>query len=304
MTPAKIVLRDGVAVPYSKGLTAQAIMASGVAPARSYALAILIEERLPSGCVSVEELHALTEQVLADHDGPRALARYRSWQALGRLDRPLVVLIGGTAGTGKSTLATGLAHRLGITRLTSTDTIRHILRTCFSADVMPHVHLSSFEARRAVGVLTVAGQDADLLGFDVQAQHVGAAVRAIVARAIEERTPLILEGVHLVPGVLGDLLALRALVVHVMLEVSDEAAHRGHFEVRGELQSRGPVDRYLQGMPIIRKLQDHLVSRARAEGVRVVPVGSPDQVLSDVLEVVLEAVAAVPGEGDADMLAA
>jgi len=36
------------------------------------------------------------------------------------------VLIGGTTGTGKSTVASEVAHRLGITRVTSTDFIREV----------------------------------------------------------------------------------------------------------------------------------------------------------------------------------
>ena len=39
-------------------------------------------------------------------------------EALSRLELPLLVLVGGATGTGKSTVATEVAHRLGITRVT------------------------------------------------------------------------------------------------------------------------------------------------------------------------------------------
>lgn len=284
------------ALPYSKGLMAQSIMATGIAPARSYALALLIEKRLPPGPLDTGELRSLTERVLAEEEGAEAVERYRRWQGLHRLERPLVVLVGGTAGTGKSTLATTLAHRLGITRLTSTDMIRHILRTFFSRDVMPDVHVSSFEARRAVDGLVGDGEDPDLLGFRVQAEHVGAAARAIVQRAVDERTPLILEGVHLVPGVLPPDLCERAVVVHAILAVTDEAAHRGHFELRAEAEARGPVARYLEQLETIRKLQDYLLERARRDGVPVIDEPSIDEAVAQMLGLVLERVAAVaPG---------
>ena len=285
-----IVLRDGSEVPGSLELLAQWIMATGLPPGRCYELALLVARQLPAGQVGVDDVRARTEEVLAAQEGDAPLARYRSWHALTRADRPLVLLIGGTAGTGKSTLATGLAHRLGITRLTSTDTIRHILRTCFSPEVMPDIHVSSFEAGRAVG-RPRAGEDPDLLGFHLQTQPVGAAVRAIVQRAIGERTPLILEGVHLVPGVLGDELAEQALVVQLMLVVPDESVHRGHFEMRAEMEARGPVDRYVSQLGKIRKLQDHLVAEARSDGVPVIDAGPRDRVLAEALELVLEAAA-------------
>ena len=290
-----VVRRRDYGLPYSKGLMAQSIMATGLAPARSYELARLIEERLAQNGeseISVPELRRLTEAVLREHEGAGAVARFSRWQQLDRLDRTLVVLIGGTAGTGKSTLATSLAHRLGITRLTATDMIRHVLRTFFASDVMPDVHYSSFEARAAVGLHDEA-DDLDLLGFRAQAEHVGSGVRAIIERALRERTPLVLEGVHLVPGLLPRALLERALVVHVVLVVPDESTHRSHFEMRGEAQARGPAKRYTESLPTIRKLQDYLVDRAEREGVPVIADEALDDRLNVVLGLVLEAVASV-----------
>jgi 2-phosphoglycerate kinase len=290
-----VVRRRDYGLPYSKGLMAQSIMATGLAPARSYELARLIEERLAHNGeseISVPELRTLTEAVLREHEGAAAVTRFNRWQRLDRLDRTLVVLIGGTAGTGKSTLATSLAHRLGITRLTATDMIRHVLRTFFATDVMPDVHYSSFEARAAVRLHDDA-DDLDLLGFRAQAEHVGSGVRAIIERALRERTPLVLEGVHLVPGLLPRELLDRALVVHVVLVVPDESTHRSHFEMRGEAQARGPAKRYTESLPTIRKLQDYLVERAQREGVPVIANEALDDSLAAVLGLVLEAVASV-----------
>src|SRR3712207_6254109 len=102
-----IVRRRHSGLPYSKGLMAQTIMATGVAPGRSYELARRIEERLERAGVrevSSGELRSLTETVLLEQEGSTAVERFRRWEALQDLDRPLVILIGGTAGTGKSTL--------------------------------------------------------------------------------------------------------------------------------------------------------------------------------------------------------
>ena len=64
------------------------------------------------------------------------------------LDLPLIVLVGGATGTGKSTVATEVAYRLGITRVTSTDFVRQTMRAFLSHDFMPSIHYSSFEVRR------------------------------------------------------------------------------------------------------------------------------------------------------------
>ncbi len=290
-------MRGPTGLPFSKGLMSQSIMAVGIAPGRAYEIAEEVESALPAERIDSGDLRALVERVLGQQEGATAVERYRRWQALAAMDRPLVILLGGTAGSGKSTVASALGGRLAITRSTSTDMIRHILRTFFAADVMPDVHVSSFEARRAVTSLVAPGDDADLLGFRVQAEHVGSAVRAIVRRAIDERTPLILEGVHLVPGVLPPELCERALVVHAILAVEDEEVHRSHFAARDQAEQRGPVDRYLEQLPTIRKLQSYLVARAADEGLPVVTQVSIDDAVQELLGIVLDAVtrAAAPG---------
>src|SRR5919198_1689525 len=95
-------------LPYSKGLMAQSMMAAGLPPGRSWELARAVESRLAARgepTISVPELRALAEVVLADEVGEEAVRRFRQWQRLGRIDLPLVVLIGGGAGNGEVTPA-------------------------------------------------------------------------------------------------------------------------------------------------------------------------------------------------------
>ena len=80
-----------------------------------------------------------------------AMRRLRRYQDLYDLDVPIILLVGGATGTGKSTVATDVAYRLGITRVTSTDFVRQTMRAFFSREFMPAIHYSSFEAGRAIG---------------------------------------------------------------------------------------------------------------------------------------------------------
>ena len=114
------------------------------------------------------------------------MRRYANWRSLDRLDRPLVVLLGGTTGVGKSTIATMLAARLGINRVIATDVIRQVLRAFFTHESMPTVHYSAFEA--------------GIAGYRDQAERVGTGITAIVDRAGNEAKPVVVEGVHVVPG--------------------------------------------------------------------------------------------------------
>lgn len=57
----------------------------------------------------------------------------------------VTVLLAGTSGTGKSTLAGLLAARLGITTVLSTDNIRHMLRSFADEDQNPLLWASTYQ---------------------------------------------------------------------------------------------------------------------------------------------------------------
>ena len=271
-------------LPYSKGLMTQALSATGLTPARAWALARIIEQRLEEDAIDAIEssaLRTLTEEVLEQEEGQEAVERYRDWERLNQLDRPLVLLLSGTTGVGKSTLATMAAHRLGITRVIATDVIRQVLRASFSRDFMPSVRASAFEL--------------DMEGYLEQAEAVGTGVAAIVERACDEGTPVVIEGVHVAPGMLADEVASRCLVVEAVLVVDDPELHRAHFEARGD---RRPADRYLARFDEIRGLQEYLGGKASERGVAVIDNANIDEALGRVMDLVIHAVHGLSGTED------
>jgi 2-phosphoglycerate kinase len=275
--PETIVVHKGHGLPYSKGLMAQSLQASGLTPERAFELAREIERRLAlrgDREVGVDGLDRLCLEVLRGEEGESAVRRYKGWRRLDRLERPLVILIGGTTGVGKSTLATMLAARLGITRVIATDVIRQVLRAFFTHDAMPSVHSSAFDA-------------GGLEGYEDQAERVATGIAAIVERAANEGDPVVVEGVHVVPGALDPLLRERCVLAEAILVVRDEELHRGHFSRRPGTR---PAERYLTSFDEIRGLQDHLAERARVASVEVIDNENIDAALVQLVELVLDAV--------------
>ena len=222
--------------------------------------------------------------MLAEEGSP-AVRRYRDWRRLDHLDRPLVVLIGGTTGVGKSTLATMLAGRLGITRVIATDVIRQVLRAFFTHEAMPSVHYSAFDVGGVEGYLT-------------QAQRVGIGVSAIVERAATEGKPIMVAGVHVLPGALEPELRESCVVAEALLVVEDPELHRGHFTARPGVR---PAQRYLAQFEDIRELQEHLAGRARSEGVAVVANHNVDETLTALMGIVLDAVGQLRDEAGPEL---
>ncbi|MDX6427308.1 MAG: 2-phosphoglycerate kinase [Gaiellaceae bacterium] len=275
--------------PYSKGLMARALIAVGVPADRAYNLAQRIELDLAERgerSIDVERLLVLAREVLGDEEGERAVNRLRRLSDLQALDVPIIVLIGGSTGTGKSTVAAEVAHRLGITRVASTDFIRQTMRAFFSPEFMPTIHFSSFEAGQALDE-EVTG-DPTVVGFVDQCRHVCVGVEAALRRALTEGWSMVLEGVHLVPGMLPTELE-GALLVHVVIEIGDEDVHRMHFHIR-DMATGGirAMDKYLDHIDDIRRVQTYISSRARRGNVPVVENANVERTIDQVIELVMQ----------------
>ena len=278
--------------PYSKGLMARALMRVGVSAVRAYELARRIEKDLldrNKDIVELDRVQDLAVEVLGDGEGEKAAGRLRRFRDLEELDLPIIVLIGGATGTGKSTVATEVAYRLGITRVTSTDFIRQTMRAFFSPEFMPSIHYSSFEAGSSLSSAEEEQVDPLLHGFLDQTRNVLVGVNAAIERSLAEGWSTVLEGVHLVPGMLPPPVA-DALVVQCVLAIDNEEAHAGHFWIR-DLASNGlrPLDRYLEHLSDIRYLQDYIVERAEKEGVPVIGNNDREGATQAVMELVLSA---------------
>ena len=150
----------------------------------------------------MDHVRRTTERILEREVGTEYVDIYRKWQSLGNLDRPIIILMGGATGVGKSTVATMLAARFGITRQVSTDVIREVMRSLFAQELMPALYSSSFNAFEALRIPLPRTTDKVIVGFLEQAAMVWVGIRALIERAILERTNFIVEGAHVVPGII------------------------------------------------------------------------------------------------------
>jgi 2-phosphoglycerate kinase len=278
--------------PYSKGLMARALIRAGVTAERAVELARTVEQDLSARgrhIVDLDRLRELAVTVLGEAEGERVIDHLRRYHELTELDMPLIVLIGGATGTGKSTVATEVAYRLGITRVTSTDFVRQTMRALFTPEFLPAIHMSSFEAGKALPTAQEAEIDPLLHGFLEQTRHVLVGVQAAIDRSLEEGWSMVLEGVHVVPGMLPRSIE-GALVVECVVAIENEETHAGHFWIR-DMSSDGlrPLDKYLERIGDIRYLQDFIVERAQVERVPVIDNSEREKSIAAVMELVLAA---------------
>jgi 2-phosphoglycerate kinase len=297
--PGRRIRSRSYPLPFSKGRMAKTLISSGASSEDAYRLAQRIEQEvagLPGDELSLEELHDLVESLLA-RESPPLLWRYRGWREVWRRGRPLIVLLGGATGTGKSSLATEIAYRLGVSRITSSDVVRQVMRALFARELMPALHESSFEAGDGLRVPMPDpdAEDRALYGFIQQAEQVSVGLNAVLARALVEGLSMVVEGIHVVPGLVSPEPADGAIVVQALLAIEDEESHQSHFVAR-DAQTGGArrLDRYMRRFGEIRRIQDYLVARAERTGVPVIDASEPEPALTAIMDLILERATVAP----------
>jgi len=278
--------------PFSRERLAHSVRAAGLAPDQALEMAHRVEKRLLEqrrDRIQSQELESLVVEVLAEYRGDRLVDRYLVWRAWGDVGKPLVVLIGGASGVGKTSLAISLASVLDIPRLVATDDIRQILRLTLSPEFMPSIHRSSYTASRGVQLPDTSSEDPVISGFRDQARVVGVGVRAIISRCIEENTSVIVDGVHLIPG-FTDLSAFvdDAFIVPMCLAVTDREVYEERFARRADQAPNRPKQRYLDNLEDIIAIQQHILDESDQEDIPVIEVTTVEDPTSAAVTLVAE----------------
>ncbi len=285
-------------LPFSKFVAASSMIVVGIEPETAYTIAEetetrLIERRLPE--IAVEELMDITTRSIETHLGVGSADRYLAWLEARRRGKPIIVMLGGAPGVGKSSVAGEVGARLRISSVIPTDAVRQVMRQLVAETLAPMLHLSSFDAHRALRSPVPADHDPVVVGFQSQVDMVSTGVRGLIDRAIQEGTGLVVEGVHMVPGVYDkdvELWSKQAVICQALLAVEDVDSHRAHFLARAEQASHRSADRYLDAFDELRRIDAYVQSCARERGVRIIAMEQLDNTIQRVVEMIVDTVIA------------
>lgn len=285
--PASItVMGAGKGAPFSKGLLSQSLLAAALEPNDAFDVARAIErDLLLRGVrkVARSDLRRITFETLRERSSERAAERYLVWRQHQDPDRPVIILLGGAAGVGKTSLAIEVAHRMGIARVLSSDSIRQVMRIMLSQDLMPTLHASSYDAYKLLPA-EAQGDDPVIEGYLSQAATVSVGIRASLDRAIAENANLVLDGVSVAPGLIDlDSYVDRADVIFLLVSALDEESFVNRFETRGSSAMDRPPHRYMENLDSILAIQNHLLELADRYDVPIVDNVSFD---SSVLQII------------------
>lgn len=260
--------QEGNESPFSRGQHRRYLESSGLSADKAADITEKIHESLLQSRrqdINSSQLAHLTFDLLQKDVGKKAARHYVVWADFQRSGRPLLLLIGGTIGTGKSTIAAELSHRLDIVRTQSTDMLREVMRMMIPKRLVPVLHASSFKAWRMLPFVEDDELTDQLLteGYQSQAELLAVASEAVIKRALGERVSVILEGVHVQPTFLSHIPNDNdAIVIGIMLAVLSPRELRKRIRGRSSQAVQRRATRYLEHFDSIWKLQSFLLSEA------------------------------------------
>ncbi|MCJ7815228.1 MAG: AAA family ATPase [Xanthomonadales bacterium] len=290
----QVIGQSGEVSSFSRSRHERYLQASGIKADKSEQITARIYNQFLAAGVSTisnSQLAYLTYLCLRQEVSKKAAKRYLVWSEFQRSARPLLLLICGTVGTGKSTVATEIAHVLDIVRIQSTDMLREVMRMMLPNRLLPILHTSSFNAWQALPIHGIEDRDKDQLvadGYRSQADLLAVPCDAVLHRAIEESVPMILEGVHAHPEIVSRLPSdSGAIVVHVTLAVLKPKELKSRLRGRGVAVPQRRAKRYLSNFDAVWSLQSFLLSEADRCNV---PIITNDDKEKAVLQIILQVV--------------
>lgn len=262
-------------VPFSRDAVLRHLDTSGLDLESAMQLVSKLEDWIATRTrpvLSEESLNREVARLLLEHHGADYARRYRLIDWVRRSEMPVIILIGGATGTGKSTLAMELASRLGVVWVTSTDMVRETMRTVLSPDLVPGLHDHSFRGIVLGGQVLSDPRERVLAGFQQQAGQVAVGVRAVIKRAIRENAHIIIEGTHIAPPFWQYVPAeANVAVAGLILAVPDEKDHRSRFPQRSKQQAERLAETYLDALQSVRWIHDDLLRMAEDAEAVVLP---------------------------------
>ncbi|MEN8109092.1 MAG: hypothetical protein ABFS22_13950 [Pseudomonadota bacterium] len=287
-----IVRSDRGDSPFSVGILTRSLEVCVIDRKPALEVALRVQEAIQkSGQSEIDPpaLRRLIYQSLKEHCSKEAANYYLSRRQFEIRGKPLIILVGGATGTGKSTICSELAYRLDVVRTQSTDMMREIIRSYLAPHVMPTLGFSSFDAWRGLPEITARdGQrktdNPVIAGFLAQYSNVKLALEATIARALKERHDMIVDGVHVLPMELDlDKACEAAVVVSVMLAVTTRQQLANQLSWRSREQPDRGSSRYLEELDAIWELQSYLLNLADKAHIPIIANWSIEDTVHEVL---------------------
>lgn len=170
---------------------------------------------------------------------------------------PLLILIGGAAGTGKSCLAKDLCYKMDIAHRMGSGFIREFSKSFVSQNENPFLYNYSFRPH-----IESVGPFENLYR---QSQVLKDGIELCLQRAYQEGTSIVIEGVNIIPG----LIDYDELSLFVVLTIEDYETHNSRILGKTHFKRRIKEEDFQR----VRLVQEGFVNAAKANNYPIIDMG-------------------------------
>ena len=202
--------------------------------------------------------------------------------------KPYVILIGSASGIGKSTIASEISNKLGIKYLIESDFIREIVRGIIGKDYAPALHSSSYNAYSTLRDKSNYDDKNKLIeaGFEEHASFVIPAIENVIKRSIKDNDSIVIEGVHLIPGLIDvEQFADDANVAFFILTINREEHQKRFIKRAIEIKRGGKQLDYFEENRVI---NDDLIKKANKLNVPVINNSDMNKAVTKIMQYINE----------------
>ncbi len=258
----QIVVKGKPERMFSRGILAKKLELIGFTLSEGYEFSIQVYNELiqkDEKVIEKNELDDIVAEQLQQSYNKTMSEQYLRIEEWRDSKTPLWILIAGAIGSGKSTLSRKLAGDLGIQHVVGTSVVRDVLRKVLSAEVMPELHSSSYNAYKTLRPIYSSRFEDVILGFENHSKLVNTGIDAVLSRANTESVSIIVEGEHLLPAFFDETISTKDNVLYMTISVPDPTLHRENLSS----QYTKEKEVLLEHFEDIRKIHEHLVNETR-----------------------------------------
>lgn len=173
------------------------------------------------------------------------------------MKNPLIILIGGAAGTGKSSLAKALCQQLDIAHRMGSGFIREYTKSFVSQEENPFLYNYSFRPH-IEGVTPFEN-------LYRQSEVLKDGTERCLDRAYKEGTSIVIEGVNVIPG----LITYDKVSLFVVLTIDDYDVHHSRILGKTHFKRKITEDDFKKG----RLIQEGFVQAAKVNNCPIIDMG-------------------------------
>lgn len=179
----------------------------------------------------------------------------KAWEE-GKIKKPVIILIGGHIGTGKTTFAEMLKSKIPHSSLITTAIIRSILQSLIPENALPELHMHTYD-------FPLRNKNAKLLqkeaieSFEVQAKAVDQGLKKLISFFESEKQLSIIEGNHILPSTVKKL-QKRSNIISLFFKAPEDELYKK--TISGQTHKR---EVSLEQFKIVRLIHDYLIFEAK-----------------------------------------